>query len=311
MIAFIFIFGMIQIETKADEIVEDTVEQALYIIPEGFIEPEFFADKTSPSIVTVAEAEAKIEELIEKIEGKYFTVNKTYCSSSGVHAVECDNCLMSNVIAEKWLEELVGMVPLDVSLCPTQYGYSGKQGSADGWQCFGFANFVHWYIFAEKNTDKVYSTLELTGPMTYETIKNSLPGDVIRTNYYGGHSMVFISCDENGFTVIDSNFSTTYSCRVKVHEMKYNGNYNVAITGTTNYDRNSKTENLFKGDINQNGSVEIDDVYYARLSAAKLMILSEEQIAAGDVDFDGKITAIDANIIRKYITKIIEKFPET
>ena len=310
MLAAVFIFGMIPIETKADEVVEDNLQQAFYIVPEGFIEPEFFVDKTSPSVVTVAEAEAKLGELIEKLEGKYFTVNGTYCSSSGVHAIECNNCLMSNVIAERWLEELVGMVPINVSLCPTQYSYSGKQGSADGWQCFGFANFVHWYIFAEKNTDKVYSTLELTGPMTYETIKNALPGDVIRTNYYGGHSMVFISCDEKGFTVMDSNFSTTYSCRVKVHEMKYNGNYNVAITGTTNYDRKSQAENYLKGDINQNGSVEIDDVYYARLTAAKLITLSEEQIAAGDVDSDGKITVIDANLIRKYIVKIIEKFPE-
>ena len=310
MLAFVFILGIIPIETKADEAVKDTLEQALYIIPNGFTEPEIFSDKTSPSVVTVKEAEEKLAELIEKLEGKYFTVNGTYCSSSGVHATKCDNCLMSNVIAEKWLEEVVGMVPLNVSLCPTQYSYSGKQGSADGWQCFGFANFAHWYIFAEKNTDKVYSTLEITGPMTYETIKNALPGDVIRTNYYGGHSMVFISCDENGFTVLDSNFSTTYSCRVKVHQMKYNENYTVAVTGTENYDRKSKTEDYIKGDINQNGLVEIDDVYCARLSAAKLLTLSEEQIAAGDVDSDGKITAIDANIIRKYILKIIEKFPE-
>ena len=300
---------MMPTETKADETAEDNLSQALYIIPEGFIEPDFFADKTLPPVITVAEAEAKLAEFIEKFEGKYFTVNGTYCSSSGVHAVECDNCLMSKVIAEKWVEELVGRGALSVSLCPTQYSYTGKQGSADGWQCFGFANFAHWYIFAEKNTDKVSSTLEYTGPMTFETIKNALPGDVIRTNYYGGHSMVFISCDEEGFNVIDSNFSTTYSCRVKVHKMKYNEKYSVAITGTANYDRSGE-EDYLKGDINQNGSVEIDDVFCARLAAAKLMVLSEEQILAGDVDSDGKITAIDANIIRKYIAKIIEKFPE-
>ena len=156
---------------------------------------------------------------------------------------------MSNVVASEWVQELVGMGELDSSLCPTQYSYNGRQGSADGWQCFGFANFAHWYIFAQKNTDKVTSTLEASGPMTYETIKNALPGDVLRSNYYGGHSMVFISCDENGFTVLDSNFSIKYACQVKVHTMKYNSSYNVAITGTANYDRTVECGHEYSSEI--------------------------------------------------------------
>ena len=214
---------------------------------------------------------------------------------------------MSNVIETKWVEELVGMGKLDVSLCPTQYSYSGKQGSADGWQCFGFANFVHWYVFAQKNTDKVSSVLEKTGPMTYETLKNALPGDVIRSNYYGGHSMVFISCDENGFTVVDSNFSIKYACQVKVHTMSYNSKYNVAITGTQNYDRKSETGNYLKGDVDLNGSVEISDVYYLRLAAAKLVFPSEQQTEIGDIDGDGRITAVDANMLRHYIAKLADE----
>ena len=64
-----------------------------------------------------------------------------------------------------------------------------------------------------------------------------------------------------------------------------------------------------KGDIDLNGSVEIEDVYYARLAAARLIVLSKEQVALGDVDGDGRITAVDANIIRRYIAKLIEKLP--
>ena len=151
--------------------------------------------------MTADEAKARVLDLAEKFEGKFFTVSGNYCTASGIHATACSNCLMSNVIAAEWVEELVGMGTLDASLCPTQYSYKGTQGSADGYQCFGFANFAHWYVFAGKNTDKVTSTLELTGPMTYETMIKALPGDVIRSNYYGGHSMILIDCDSTGYTV--------------------------------------------------------------------------------------------------------------
>ena len=63
------------------------------------------------------------------------------------------------------------------------------------------------------------------------------------------------------------------------------------------------------GDINKDEKVNVMDVFYARLVAAKLIETTEEQIALGDVDGDGKITAIDANIIRKFVIKMIDKFP--
>lgn len=62
-------------------------------------------------------------------------------------------------------------------------------------------------------------------------------------------------------------------------------------------------------DLNLDNSVDVLDVYTARLIAAKLLIPTEQQIAVGDVDSDGKITAIDANIIRKYILGIIKEIP--
>ena len=63
------------------------------------------------------------------------------------------------------------------------------------------------------------------------------------------------------------------------------------------------------GDINLDKKVDIMDVYYIRLIAAKLRKPTEQQILLGDVDLDGKITAIDANLIRKFAAKIIEKLP--
>ena len=316
MLAAVLAFGTVSVEAtdfgKTTEIKDDMLQQALYIIPEGFSDIDFFkpnASYTSPETVTVEEAQARLSEFIEKFNGKFFTVDGNYCPVYGVHASSCSNCLMSNVIAAEWVENLVGMGKLDASLCPTQYSYKGAQGFSDGYQCFGFANFAHWYIFAQKNTDKVISTLEATGPLTYETIKNALPGDVLRSNYYGGHSMIFISCDEEGFNVIDSNHTGNAdgksACIVKVHKVKYNPKYTVAITGVKNYERTKEKT----GDINLDGTVNVEDVFYARLVAAKLRKPTEQQILLGDVDLDGKITAIDANIIRKYALGIITEIP--
>ncbi len=63
------------------------------------------------------------------------------------------------------------------------------------------------------------------------------------------------------------------------------------------------------GDINLDGEVNVKDVYTARLIAAKLIAPTNQQKDLGDVDGDGKITAIDANIIRKYIAHLIGSIP--
>ena len=63
------------------------------------------------------------------------------------------------------------------------------------------------------------------------------------------------------------------------------------------------------GDINLDGIVDVMDAYTARLIAAKLVVPTEQQLMLGDVDGDGKITAVDANYIRKFIVNIISSFP--
>jgi alpha-L-rhamnosidase len=68
-------------------------------------------------------------------------------------------------------------------------------------------------------------------------------------------------------------------------------------------------ENEVFGDFDGSGEVEVADAYFARLVAAKLVVPTEEQLAFCDVDSDGKITAIDANLIRKYAVGIIKELP--
>ena len=68
-------------------------------------------------------------------------------------------------------------------------------------------------------------------------------------------------------------------------------------------------ETVVFGDSDGNGSVDVMDAYFARLVAAKLVKPTEEQLAFCDVDSDGKITAIDANLIRKFAIGIIDELP--
>lgn len=197
------------------------------------------ATKTTPATVTVSQAKEKINLLISKLKGKYFTVNQKPCVY-GSHSNNCSNCLMSSVVKQSWLQKLIGMGSLDGSLAPGQYNYDGSKWSVDGYQCYGFANFAHWYIFAQKNTDNVVSTLVTKGPMTYDTISKARPGDVLRTDWVGGHSMVLISCNSKNFKVLDCNIkdsSTAPACEVRVRTMSYDSKYKVAVTGVENYDR--------------------------------------------------------------------------
>jgi len=70
-------------------------------------------------------------------------------------------------------------------------------------------------------------------------------------------------------------------------------------------------ENEVFGDFDGSGKVDVSDAYFARLVAAKLVEPTPEQLALCDVDRDGRITAIDANLIRKYAAGIIGKLPVT
>ncbi len=63
------------------------------------------------------------------------------------------------------------------------------------------------------------------------------------------------------------------------------------------------------GDVNKDGKINVIDANLLRRHAAKLIELDEGQLAAADVDGNGKINVIDANLIRRYAAKIINQFP--
>ena len=63
------------------------------------------------------------------------------------------------------------------------------------------------------------------------------------------------------------------------------------------------------GDVDGNGKVNVLDANIIRRASARLLELDYAQELAADVDGNGKINVLDANLIRRYSAKLIDKFP--
>ena len=63
------------------------------------------------------------------------------------------------------------------------------------------------------------------------------------------------------------------------------------------------------GDVNSDGKVNTIDANLVRKFAVKLENLDEAQQKIADVNGDGKVNVIDASLIRKFVAKLIDSFP--
>ena len=70
-----------------------------------------------------------------------------------------------------------------------------------------------------------------------------------------------------------------------------------------------KVIDVLYGDVNGDGKINVIDANLVRKAAAKMITIDENQKLAADVNGDGKINVIDANLIRKYAAKVISAFP--
>ena len=167
--------------------------------------------KNAPSV------QGKLEELVTKLDGKYFTVNKKACTSPSAY-----NCGVMNIIKQSWLRDsFLGKGSVSTSQFPKlTVDASGKAQS--GYSCFGFANFALWYLYSDGIKDNVTAHTVATGTYNKQFLQENVKaGDALRimgTN--GAHTVVVYSVDETGLTVLDSNFYL--DCKVKKHLIKYN-----------------------------------------------------------------------------------------
>lgn len=63
------------------------------------------------------------------------------------------------------------------------------------------------------------------------------------------------------------------------------------------------------GDVDGNGKINVLDANIIRRYSAKLRDLTKTQFIAADVDGNGNVNVLDANLIRRYAARLIDKFP--
>lgn len=212
----------------------------------AFVPPAAFAEGSDTG---QDRAMSKINELVGLLDGTYFTTDRKKCTSNG-----STRCLNTEVVKCSWFEELFGYT-VKASQLAYQYRPDGVLGPSGGYSCYGFANFAMWYVFAESNTAIVGSKVTKVSAgkspkFDYATLSSyARPGDIIRIRDHrysasssNGHSVMFVSCDKSGVTVLDSNYVDDNL--VKLHTITYSSKYggravsncSVTITRASNYD---------------------------------------------------------------------------
>lgn len=63
------------------------------------------------------------------------------------------------------------------------------------------------------------------------------------------------------------------------------------------------------GDAYCDGEINEEDIALIKVFAGKNAVPTEKEFTASDVDGDGKITVVDANLVRKYISGELDEFP--
>ena len=191
---------------------------------------------TTPPTISAGTLQARIDKLSNLLEGKYFTTTQKSCGNN-----VCDSCMNMYIFEATWFKNMFGEV--SVNQIPGHAYPYGESGTAAGWTCHGFANFAQWYLFSTKNTDKVtnYRVVDNVSVTRANMLKYAKPGDIIRYTYNiatdAGHSMIFLSANENNFTVLDNNFcwnGDAKSC-VRTHTIAYDSSMPMAISRASNY----------------------------------------------------------------------------
>ena len=167
----------------------------------------------------------RMDELFALLGNKYFTTTLGPACGPKHRNHSCQYCLTNNIVQSDWFIEMFGD-GITVSLFPKTYTYSGSFGGA-AYSCAGFATFAEWYVFRQSRTAKVETVRIGRYMFNAENFREKvMKGDLIRMNG-AEHSFIVYDFDENGVTVIDSNWGADYNCLVQKHVISfapYSGN---------------------------------------------------------------------------------------
>ena len=179
---------------------------------------------------------ARINEILDALDVTYFTSNREACKSSTGATCNVDAVLKENSVVRNLLEKNKGGNDLKPSLMPQHYSSNGGTLTR-GYSCCGFANFAAWYIAADTiNDDVTYRAVKVNCKYDKDTIqKYARIGDVLRGGSHvdsGSHSFMIVSIEDDGCTIMDSNWG--YTCLVSIHKLKWNYYNNVTISRALN-----------------------------------------------------------------------------
>ncbi|MBO5280596.1 MAG: InlB B-repeat-containing protein [Clostridia bacterium] len=218
------------------------------------------ATYTTPPTLTKEQVKEKINQLSDKLHGKYFTYTGKLCEfkkadgsivlpakhaackstasrcacASPVSLTECtickggswvvsENCRNSKVFTASWFKNMFsdfGIPSEGVNNIQYQYYPNGGDGYPTGDTCHGFAAYAQWYIFASSNSDKISRKNRIEGKLTKDFLQNNALPGDIIRT--SGHSMIFISANESTFTVLDCNWRLGEGpCKVYEHSISY------------------------------------------------------------------------------------------
>lgn len=176
---------------------------------------------------------SRIDELYERIKknGGFFTVNREPCITGSGH-ISCDNCKLKNVINSDWFLNEFGSSVTCKKFALNQTGES--------WTCNSFASFAGWFVNREDDNDSVETASRVPGSFSFNFFSsNAQPGDFLYMSkpYVDRngkerekrHYAIFISCNEEGVYVLDSN-NTGRACEVAKQTIPYSRYTSVTIS---------------------------------------------------------------------------------
>lgn len=165
------------------------------------------------SAVSTSVVDSRIEQLLENLDGKYFTTDGKKAKSNIDSRCNVDNVLAKNTTVRNLIKKYKGgYAPTSNSLLPQHYALDYGTTLTRGYSCCGFANFAEWYIFANSCSSDVSTvTIEKKIACNYSNAKKVLKkGDIIRIvgSWSSGHSAIVLSVNSSGIELLDCN--TTY-----------------------------------------------------------------------------------------------------
>ncbi len=195
------------------------------------------AKEKNDSLITEEKVLEKIDKLVKIFNAE--NGNMYFTSDGNPDRSPYDTSYVNSVISSSWFKKTFSDFGIpsgnDIANVVSNHYYpsnkkNNPEGLPRGTSCHGFGTWAVWYLFASNNSDFVQLEYVIsngedsTAKLDYKTLsKYAKPGDLIRiqsTKDSGyGHSVIFISCDERGVTVLDCNWNVT--CNISKHTIPY------------------------------------------------------------------------------------------